>query len=274
VPPLCKMNPDDEASSPPSQRGVLDRAAQLLKLLATAGKPGMPLTILSQSTGMANSTVHRLLDNMCAQGMVIQHESTRRYALGPLIFELGLAASPMFDPRKIASPILGKLAEEVGDTVYLTVRSGADAVCIDRQEGPSPVRVLTLDVGSRRPLGLGAGGLAILAFLPESERNGLIQRLARCEPHYAGHSVEPLTAAVAECRRNGYALIRNKVNPGVSAVGVPVLNSFDQSFAAISIAAIDARMPADRIAMLANILQRHARLIRHKLSEMVHLVSV
>jgi len=64
--------------------------------------------------------------------------------------------------------LLRAFAEEVGDTVYLVVRSGMEAVCLERIEGPSPVRVLTLDSGSRRPLGLGAGGLAILPRYPKT----------------------------------------------------------------------------------------------------------
>src|SRR5690606_27567778 len=120
------------------------------------------------------------------------------------------------------APYLKRLAEEVGDTVYLTVRSGTDAVCVDRHEGPSPIRVLTLDVGSRRPLGLGAGGLAILAYIPEEEREELIERLYRRASTQRGQSADALRAAVRECRRNGYAVIRNSVNPGVSAVGVPL----------------------------------------------------
>lgn len=246
--------------------GVLERTVQLLKLLATAGKRGLPLTVLSASTGLANSTVHRLLAQLCAQGMVVQNESNKRYALGPLAFELGLAASLAFDPRERCAPFLCKLAEEVGDTVYLTVRSGADAVCIDRHEGPSPIRVLTLEVGSRRPLGLGAGGLAILAYVPDEEREELIQRFGQHAAAQRELSEDALRRAVRECRRQGYALIRNRVNPGVSAVGVPLLNSLDQPFAAVSVAAIDARMSRARIAALAGILRQRVRLIRQSLA--------
>ena len=40
--------------------------------------------------------------------------------------------------------------------------SGADAVCIDRRLGSYPVKTLTVEVGTKRPLGIGAGSLAIL----------------------------------------------------------------------------------------------------------------
>src|SRR5256885_14029580 len=78
---------------------------------------------------------------------------------------------------------MDRLQAETQDTCYLTLRSGFDAVCLDRREGLSPIRVLTLDVGSRRPLGVGAAGLAILLRLSDGEAESLIQaagpRLAR-----------------------------------------------------------------------------------------------
>ena len=247
------------------ETGVLERAVQLLKLLAATGRNGMALTRLSSATGMANSTVHRLLGQLCAQGMVVQHEANKRYALGPLVFELGLAASQSFDPRDRCAPFLRRLAEEVRDTVYLTARSGSDAVCVDRHEGPSPVRVLTLDVGSRRPLGMGAGGVAILAYVRDTEREELIQKLCKRRLGRREQFEEELRAAVQACRRNGYSFIRNRVNPGVSAVGVPLLDSLDQPIAAISVAAIDARMRPARITALAALLQQRVRVIRNSM---------
>ncbi|WP_442596933.1 IclR family transcriptional regulator [Parapusillimonas sp. JC17] len=247
--------------------GTIERAVQLMKHMATAGRRGLPLTRLASDTGLPYSTVHRLLQRLIQQRMVVQNESNKRYLLGPLAFELGVAASMSFDLREPCRRYLLSLAEEVGDTVYLTVRSGADAVCLDRYEGPSPVRVLTLEVGSRRPLGLGAGGLAMLAFLPEEEREALIASLATDVPAKGGSRLEiDLHKAVARCRKDGYAFIRNQVNPGVSAVGVPLFDSLDQPIAAISVAAIDGRMGPARIQSLASILQTRARAIRKALN--------
>ena len=247
--------------------GTIERAVQLMKHMATAGRRGLPLTRLAADTGLPYSTVHRLLQRLIQQRMVVQKEANKRYLLGPLAFELGVAASMSFDLREPCRRYLLPLAEEVGDTVYLTVRSGADAVCLDRYEGPSPVRVLTLEVGSRRPLGLGAGGLAMLAFLPEEEREGMIVGLAAAGGQAKGGlSESELRTAVARCRKNGYAFIRNQVTPGVSAVGVPLFDSLDQPIAAISVAAIDGRMGPARIQSLAAILQTRARAIRKALN--------
>ena len=63
----------------------------------------------------------------------------------------------------------------LGDTIFLLVRSGFDAVCLDRCEGPFPIRSFTGDIGGRVALGVGQGALAILAFCREAEREEVIR---------------------------------------------------------------------------------------------------
>ena len=75
------------------------------------------------------------------------------------------------DLKQICMPSVLSLAELSGDTVFFVVRDRQDTVCIARESGTYPIRAVTVDVGSRRPLGVGAGGLAILSSLSEEERN-------------------------------------------------------------------------------------------------------
>lgn len=234
---------------------MIERAFQLLRLLAASGKRGQALTPLAQAARLPPSTVHRLLRRLCAERMVTRDEAARRYMLGPLAFELGLAVAERFDLREPCRPFLRELALEVGDTVYLTVRSGDESMCADRYEGPSPIRVFTLDVGSRRPLGLGAGGLAMLAALPAPEREAVLGRVAGRVSEQGNLPEDELRAAVEDCRAAGYALIRSRITFGVSAVGVVIQNSFDQAVAAISVAAVDVRMSPERIKELVRSLR-------------------
>jgi DNA-binding IclR family transcriptional regulator len=49
------------------------------------------------------------------------------------------------------------------------VRAGGYLVCIDRKIGDCPIKVFTVDVGLRRPVGVGGGGIAVLASMPEKQ---------------------------------------------------------------------------------------------------------
>jgi DNA-binding IclR family transcriptional regulator len=55
------------------------------------------------------------------------------------------------------------VVSEIGDTGFLTRRTGLDTVCVARQIGTYPIQVLAWDVGERRPLGVTNAGIAILS---------------------------------------------------------------------------------------------------------------
>ncbi|HEY2255828.1 MAG TPA: IclR family transcriptional regulator [Variovorax sp.] len=237
--------------------GPLQRGSALLRLLAAAGVRGVPLSQLSVKSAMAHATVHRLLAHLIREGLAIQIEDTRRYALGPLAFELGLAAAQRYDLRGMFRPTLERLAAEAADTAYVHIRSGYEAVCLDMVEGPSAIRVVPLRIGSRRPLGLGAGGLAILAQLEEDEAQDILAQVAPYIEREWNFPEEALRASVDESRRNGFALICNRVVPGVTAIGVTYRDSMGRVSGALTIAAPNERMGPARIAV-TNRLLTHA----------------
>jgi len=224
----------------------------LLKLLATAGARGLPLTELAARSSLPHPSAHRVLKQLTHERLVEHNPETRRYRLGPLTFELGLAGSIMFDIRDLCAQEMQTLAESTGDTVYLVARSGLDAVCVHRLEGSFPIRTLVLEVGSRRPLGVGAGGLAILAMMEAGERAEVIERVAPSLSQFGGLNARALEKACHKTRSFGASVIQDTVNLGVSAVGKGIRDTLGQVVGALSIAAMSQRMPAQRIERIAN----------------------
>jgi DNA-binding IclR family transcriptional regulator len=235
--------------------GTIRRANLLLRLLATAGKRGLALTEISARSALPHPTVHRLLKQLSQEGLIFQNEESRRYLLGPVAYELGLAAAEIFDLRHICRPLLEKLSAETEDTSYFVMRSGFDAVCIDRVEGSYPIRTITLEIGSRRPLGVGAGGLAILAACGEDECQRILQATASRLPDFGKLDVEQQMAAVRETRTNAYAIVKNRVTLGVTAIGMPFHDSMRRPIGALSVGAIDSRMREQRRKQIALLLK-------------------
>ena len=247
--------PEPAGSTP----GPLQRGITVLRTLAMGGRNGVALTHLAQQTGMTHSTVHRLLKQMAQERLVEQDPESRRYKLGSLAFELGLAAEQQFNLRGLCRRVVDQLAQETEDAVYLVQRSGTEAVCIDRQEGPYPIRVLTLEVGGRRPLGLGAGGLAILAALPDDERKDLLRTLKLLIDSQWRFPEESLERSVERTRNDGYAVIRNRITAGTTAVAHHIRDKMGRPIAALTVAAVNARMGAERIERIHALLRDAAR---------------
>ena len=140
-----------------------------------------------------------------------------------MVFELGLTAAPRFNLREICHPALTRIAEATGDTVFLTQRSGLDAVCLDRREGTFPIKTFTLEIGMRRPLGVGTGSLAILSALPEEEIQQVVARTTSRLPEY-GLNGAPLLAQVKRAQKLGYAMREMPGLAGVRSVGQALRN--------------------------------------------------
>ncbi|WP_295381802.1 IclR family transcriptional regulator [uncultured Pseudacidovorax sp.] len=239
-----------------SDAGSLRRGVVLLKLLATAGRKGLALTELASKAQLPHPSAHRVLAQLIAENLAVHSPETRRYRLGPLAFELGVAGSTLHDIRDLCDGAMAWLAKETGDTVYLVVRSGFDAVCMHRREGEFPIRALVLEVGSRRPLGVGAGGLAILSAIDDDDRHEIIERVAPALPAFDKLTPELLAAACQQAREDGAAVIQNRVSLGVRAVGLAFRDSIGQPVGALSVAALTQRLSARRTQHVAQLLAK------------------
>jgi DNA-binding IclR family transcriptional regulator len=146
----------DEPRSDARTEGArsIRRAIHVLRLLAAGQERGVRLIDLVGASALPRPTVHRILRVLLEEGAVEQDRASRRYMIGPEASLLGLARKAIFPIRALADPSLEHLCRQVGDTVFLTIRSGLDSVCVDRRVGSYPLQVLALEIGARRPRAL------------------------------------------------------------------------------------------------------------------------
>ena len=205
----------------PAGTQAIQRAALMIKLVASRSHTGTRLTDLVKYSRLERPTVHRILQGLIAEGLVRQDPDSRLYFLGPLVFELGLAAAPQFDLRDVCRPTLQRIAEKTEDTVFLSVRSGYESVCIDRREGTFPIKTFTLDVGTRRPLGAGASGMALLMPLPDETVNEIVRANAvRYLAYHKNLTVPSLLKALKRSRELGYAWNDSHIVAGAATLRV------------------------------------------------------
>jgi DNA-binding IclR family transcriptional regulator len=255
----------DSAGSDAAVRSV-ERALALMRAVAASGRAGCRFTDLCTQAKLSKSTTHRILLALLDGGMVEQDPETKLLYPGIELFLLGTAAAARFSIVEMARPSLLHLAEETGDTVFLSVPVAGDVLCADRQLGSFPIRTLTVDVGDRAPLGLGSGGLALLAFLDDAEIDARIAaNESRLEKHVHFAPVG-LRRLIATARRQGYAFVDGLLVEGMGAIGVPICDPTGRPIAALSVAAISSRLAARRRASVFQKILQEARRIERQLA--------
>lgn len=224
-----------------SDTNPVQKVCRVLRVLSTP-QP-MRLAEIAEATGLNKATLLRVLDTLAAEGFVRRDADTRRWTLGDEAAVLGIAMQRRDHVRDRARPWLVRLASLSGDTVLLSTRSGVESVCVDREFGDFPIRANYLDVGSRRPLGVGGGSLALLAWLPDDEVRAVLDQV---EPalrvRYPRISRALVEDAVAAARRVGHALLLDVVVERMGGLAVPVFGADGRPVAAISIAALSDRL--------------------------------
>lgn len=262
--PVSDADPD-HAAPQASLTQSLDRAIGLLEEVVKRTEAGANLGQLAEHAELSKPTAHRLLNGLRKLGLVDYEEKTRLFFPGLKLYRMGLASAARFDLVQLAQPAMALLADETLDTIYLSMRSGDSALCVARQVGSFPIRTLTLEVGDYRPLGLGAGSLALLSALPDDELDEVMARNAEQLAPHPKFQPEALRAMVRQTREQGFSLNDGNMLPEMVALGVVVRDASGRPNAALSIATITSRMPPERRPGVVAQLQRQARALEQAL---------
>ena len=178
-------------------------------------------------------------------------------------------AADRYGIHRLAQECVVRLARAAGDAAFVQVRRDFSVVCLQREDGDYPIRSYVLAAGDRHPLGVGAGGLAILAALPDDEVAAALEAnrevLARHYPTLPRALIEDL---VAEARACGYSMNRGVLFPGSWGMGMAVRDASGRAEACLSLASVESRMQADREEFLARLLADEVRLLERKLRDL------
>ena len=253
---------DDEASV-----SSLHRAVQILRALAAgAAEGGQRVSDLARTLGYTQATTHRLLQQLVDEGLAEQAAHNKRYALSLDFFALAAKAGDTASLRERCRPALLRLGASLGDSVFLLVRAGFDAMCLDRFEGPFPIRSFTGDIGGRVPLGVGQGSIAILAHLPEAERDEVMRHNVPRIRHLGALDEVYLRTEAARVLRQGYANTNSGLIEGMAGVAVPVFDAAGRVAAALSVGTLTARLEGERLPVVVSLLQREAHVLAAQLN--------
>jgi len=239
----------------------IKRACAILRIVAAQGEAGAALKDVAAESGLHRATAYRILSALVDEGVLEFSDSTHKYRLGVEIFSFGAAMGERFDIRNLARSALEELSRKTRDTVYLGVRSGYDALCIDMCEGDYPIKTLRLHLRDRWPLGVGAFTMPLLAYLPDAEIEDIIKHNAPKLADQKEHTPEKLLRGVEETRKRGFAVNYILAYPGMCGIGVPILDPRGHPIASLCVVATIPRMDEKRQAWIEQALWAKSRQI-------------
>ncbi len=254
------------ASEPRKGAQSLRRALAVLRVLAAGRETGLPLSEVVAATGLTRPTAHRLVHVLMEEGIVERSARGKRFAIGQQVPELALARQSRSALIVASEPYLSSLSRDVGDTLFLTVRTGLDSLCVARLIGTYPIQVLSIEVGARRPLGVSSAGIAILAALSSAEARQII---SKNQVRFGAYRTTPAIALdqIAAARRRGYGIHHIGLVPGTKAISATIRDVDGGPIAAITIAAIRSRLGPRRESELGEILKTTVRSIEEVLNQ-------
>jgi len=238
----------------------LDRAFQLLRLLAAAGAQGAAPSELAAACGCSRPTLYRLLQALRRQGFVRRSQLRGRYELGYELFALGAQAANAGGLRELARPALLRLTQRFGDSFFLLVPDGYHVLCLDLLAGKQPVQSYSAAVGGRIPMGVGQASQVLLAHLPRAERNEILQHNRAVLRLDYGLDAELIAASLDSVRRLGFASgLGDRRLPGYTGLAVAIVDAGGQVRGALSCALARPRMTETRRRALAVAMQEEAQ---------------
>lgn len=233
---------------------AIRRAVTMLKIIASGGRAGVTLSQVSKTLQLPRSTTHRILKCLANEGLIDQEPTQHSYSIGPLAHELGLAVVRDFHGTTQWTALVDTVAQRTRHTTYLLARSGTDSVCVHKAESRGALRVVPVDVGQRRPLGVGAGALALLSSFEPPEIARIARSIAPSLHRYTQLSADIVIQDALAAKERGFAVSRGRVFSEVVGIGF-VLPPATEARLAISIAAPASVMNPEAIAQLATTMQ-------------------
>lgn len=156
---------------------IVRQAAHVLDLLEYFAERGQPATLaeIAARFGWPRSSAFNLISTLVERGFLYEPRPRKGFYPTPRWLALAqdiAAAEPL--PAAVLA-LLAELAEESGETVWISAQSGQQAVMLSVIQSPQPVRYMA-EPGRRVPLHATASGQAILSQMSPAQAGALLRK--------------------------------------------------------------------------------------------------
>ncbi|MGW4125983.1 IclR family transcriptional regulator [Nocardia sp. NPDC004711] len=204
------------------------------------------LTGLAQRLEIPKSTVQRCLKTLAQAGWTRPaDDGSGRWVITGKAFSLGSAVALGQHLREVALPVLGRLQEQTGETIHLTVPDGDEMLLIERLDSAHHLRAF-LPLGTRLPFHAAANGKSYLATLDTAKIDSLLAPHLNPVTAQTITDIPSLLDELEIIRQRGYAVSTGELNDGISAVAVAVQSRTGSTSGCFSISGPSSRLTPER----------------------------
>ncbi|MGW0996283.1 IclR family transcriptional regulator [Streptomyces sp. NPDC002520] len=206
------------AGRPGASPGVsFQRGLNVLITVAESGEARVEK--IAEDVGIPVSTVYRYLRTLRELDLVEERAGT--YAPGWRLLELSGQHLTHTRLVELGHALLQELTDTTGETAVLTVRVGAQAMCLRQTQSSHPIR-MAFRINQLLPLYAGAGQRVLLAHAPRTVIDHVLQQpLRTITTRTLGRA--QLAGEIEQIRRRGFLVTRGELSEGAVAVAVPVV---------------------------------------------------
>jgi DNA-binding IclR family transcriptional regulator len=217
--------PEGRTGGRPGDRKFVTALARGLEILRCfqPGEPALSNQEIAERTGLPKPTVSRLTHTLRTLGYLTWSSRTGAYQLGTGVLSLGYAMLASLEISERVRPCMDELAGMANVTVALGARDRLSVVYLEVRRGAQTI-ALTRNVGSRLPLATTSIGRAIMAALPEAEREYLLRALREREPETFPRIEQGIRRACDELAAQGFCTSFGDWLPDVNAVAAPLFS--------------------------------------------------
>jgi DNA-binding IclR family transcriptional regulator len=229
----------------PQSHRTVDRVTRILETVVY--RPGITTAEIARTLDAPKSSIHGFIRGLLTTGWL--YEQDHRLYLGPAVYSLTLASGHI-RAGQVTHADLASLHEQTGLAAFLGVLAGDHLVYV-AEVGSDTLTMFEARSNIRRPLLATAGGKALLAALPERERDAFLRRRGRDE----GGLVDAFMAEYDEINRTRIAN-NLRLNGTRFALATTVRNHAGDPVASVTLVGRATELQP-RAAELAELLLRH-----------------
>ncbi|MGB1252725.1 MAG: IclR family transcriptional regulator [Candidatus Promineifilaceae bacterium] len=243
------------------------RAIRLLKLFG-GSQAVWSLTEIVGAAGLNKTTVFRMLTALESEGLLERTENGS-YRLGAEMVALGGRALHANSLRQLAQPVLEQLVDLTSERTTLEVPvtnpDGTLSMLMMVEIQGKHLIGINQYVGSRLPIHATSTGKALLASMPDEERDIVMQQAFVPLTRNTLVDNASLLKELVTVRARGYAVALGELEVGLMAAGAAIFNYEGRPIAAVSIEGPLSRIDEVRLHELAGELVKSAEIISHRL---------